>query len=47
VAYAFSDKMKIIDFRWLWRSVLQQELFGLYRVFPSDCWVFCYCLLYR
>jgi len=29
VAYALSDDIKIIDLEWLWRSVLQQQLYRL------------------
>jgi len=29
VAYALSDKMKIVDLEWPWRSVQQQELYRL------------------
>jgi len=29
VANALSDKTKIIDHGWPWRSVLQQKLYGL------------------
>jgi len=29
VAYTLSDEMKIVDLGRLWRSVLQQELYGL------------------
>jgi len=38
VAYAFLDYVKIIDFGRPWRSIQQQELYRLWRVFPSDSW---------
>jgi len=42
MAYALSDEMKIIDFGWPWRSVLQLELYSLQSVFSSDSWAFLY-----
>jgi len=36
VAYWLSDDMETIDLGWPWRSILQQELYRLWRVFPSD-----------
>jgi len=38
VAYALSDKMKIIDLGWPWRSLSTSSMVR----YPSDTWAFCW-----